>query len=113
GMVRQHAFAHATPDSTMGLGGVLSSKGKFTGLLQRVDVLGETDTPDFSLDLANRPVHLRTEFHAIVDGTTGNTLLDPVRAKIESSPVAARGGVFRATGVERRTVLLDATVTHA
>ena len=109
----QYTFAHANLDSIKGLGGFLSSKGKFTGLLQRVDVLGETDTPDFSLDLANHPVHLRTEFHAIVDGTTGNTLLDPVRAKIESSPVAARGGVFRATGVERRTVLLDATGTHA
>jgi len=48
-----------------------------------------------------------------VDGTTGNTLLDPVDAKLLNSEFVARGGVFRVPGNRYRRVLLDAVSNHA
>ena len=51
---------------------MLSSIGKYEGYLERIDVTGQTETPDFSIDLAGQKVPLSTRFHAIVDGTTGD-----------------------------------------
>lgn len=108
-----YTFTHADLSTIRGLSGILSSKGQFNGLLDRIEVQGETSTPDFSLGLSGHPVPLDTRFHAIVDGTTGNTLLDPVHAKLLNSEVVARGGVFRVPGNRYRRVLLDAVSNHA
>jgi hypothetical protein len=108
-----YTFSHADLSTIRGLSGILSSTGQFSGLLDRIDVWGETTTPDFSLGIGGNPVPLETQFHAIVDGTTGNTMLDPVHAKLLNSEFVARGGVFRVPGLRYRRVLLDATSNHA
>ena len=108
-----YTFTHADLSTIRGLSGILSSKGQFNGPLDRIDVQGETSTPDFSLGLSGHPVPLDTQFHAIVDGTTGNTMLDPVHAKLLNSEFVARGGVFRVPGDRYRRVLLDAVSNHA
>ena len=59
---------------------------------------GETDTPNFSLDTANHPMPLHTKFHAIVDGTNGDTRLDPVNATLLHSRIIARGDVASVPG---------------
>ncbi len=108
-----YTFSHADLSTIRGLSGILSSQGQFGGLLDRIDVRGETNTPDFSLGIGGNPVPLETQFHAIVDGTTGDTMLDPVHAKLLNSEFVARGGVFRVPGHRYRRVLLDATSNHA
>lgn len=108
-----YTFSHADLSTIRGLSGILSSKGHFTGLLDRIDVYGETTTPDFTLGIGGNPVPLETQFHAIVDGTTGNTMLDPVHAKLLNSEFVARGGVFRVPGHRYRRVLLNATSNNA
>ena len=108
-----YTFSHADLSTIRGLSGILSSKGQFNGLLDRIDVQGETTTPDFSLGISGHPVPLDTTFHAIVDGTTGNTMLDPVHAKLLNSEFIARGGVFRVPGQKYRRVLLDAVSDHS
>jgi hypothetical protein len=108
-----YTFSHADLSTIRGLSGILSSKGQFSGLLDRIDVRGETATPDFSLGIGGNPVPLETQFHAIVDGTTGNTMLDPVHAKLANSEFVAHGGVFRVPGQRDRRVLLEATSNHA
>jgi hypothetical protein len=112
-LVGTYTFTHADLASIRGLSGILSSKGQFTGLLDRIDVQGETTTPDFSLGISGHPVPLDTRFHAIVDGTTGSTMLDSVHAKLLDSEFVARGGVFRVPGQMYRRVLLDAVSSHA
>jgi len=64
------------------LGGMLSSAGRYAGVLDRIVVDGATDTPDFRLAISGRSVPLHTDFHAIVDGTSGDTYLQPVKARI-------------------------------
>jgi hypothetical protein len=93
-----YTFDHADLGTIHGIGGILSSTGKFGGQLNRIDVNGDTDTPDFSLDTANHPVRLKTHFHAIVDGTTGDTYLQPVAAILGSSQFTCSGSVVNVKG---------------
>jgi len=74
---------------------ILSSTGKYDGILDKIVVDGATDTPDFRLATSGRAVPLHTDFHAIVDGTSGDTYLQPVKARILNSSLVANGSVVR------------------
>ena len=105
-----YVFEKVDLGTIKGLGGSLTSTGRFTGVLQQILVSGKTDTPDFSLDTAARPLPLHTDFEACVDGTDGDTYLDAVRARLASSPIDVRGKVEGRVGVHGRAIALDATV---
>jgi len=51
--------------------------------------------PDFRLPQFGNPVALHTRFHARVDGTDGDTWLDPVEATLGGSHFTTRGKVVR------------------
>jgi hypothetical protein len=102
-----YEFTHADLASIHGIGGVLASTGRFGGTLGEIAVDGVADVPDFRLDISDHALPLHTEFHAVVDGTTGDTRLDPVRARIGRSEVTATGSVTRAVGVEGHRTDLD------
>jgi hypothetical protein len=109
-----YAFDDANLDTIKGIGGVLSSKGRFHGVLERIRVEGTTDTPDFHIDIAGQPVHLRTRFAAVVDATNGNTWLEPVEATLgDASHIVARGEVVRSEDVKGRKVALQVTIDDA
>ena len=93
-----YTFDNADLNPIKGIGGILSSVGDFTGQLDRIEVHGTTETPDFKLDTANRPVPLHTEFEAVVDGTTGDTYLHNVKARLGSSNMTASGQVVNVKG---------------
>lgn len=93
-----------------GIAGTLSANGTFSGALDRLEVDGVTDTPDFTVNVGGHPVPLRTRYHAIVDATNGNTTLDPVEATFLDTPLTARGGVYEVPGVKGRVVRLDVTI---
>ncbi|MGC2618552.1 MAG: hypothetical protein WA414_05880 [Acidobacteriaceae bacterium] len=103
-------FSHADLNPLKGIGGMLASTGSYSGQLNHIEVNGETTTPNFSLDTTNRPVPLNTKFHAIVDGTNGDTYLDPVDAYLAQTHIVARGEVVRAIGVPGHHIHLDVTV---
>lgn len=96
-----------------GIGGTLSSTGKFTGQLNRIVVDGETKTPNFEISSAQHPVPLDTQFHAIVDGTNGNTYLQPVDATLGNSHLVARGEVVRGAGGHGHEIKLKVTADKA
>jgi hypothetical protein len=108
-----YLFQNADMDVIKGLGGTLSSSGTYRGVLERIEVEGTTEMPDFSLDLAGQKVILNTRFKAIVDGTNGDTLLERVDAKLNESSIAARGAVVRAQEVKGRHVELDVSLDNA
>ena len=81
-----------------GIAGILSSVGEFTGQLNRIVVDGTTEIPDFSLDTASHAMPLHTKFHAIVDGTSGDTYLQPVDAKLGESEFSCSGAVVNVKG---------------
>jgi hypothetical protein len=93
-----YTFDHADLNTIKGIGGMLSSVGRFNGKLDRIVADGTTKTPDFSLDTANRPMPLETTFHAIIDGTSGDTYLQPVHAKLGGSEFTCAGAVINVKG---------------
>ena len=54
--------------------------------------------PAFTLDTAKHPVPLETQFHAIVDGTSGDTYLQPVQATLGESKFTCAGAVINIKG---------------
>ena len=105
-----YQFKHADLDPLPGISGTLDSAGKFEGILERIVADGETSTPDFALDVTEHPIPLTTQFHAIIDGTTGDTGLDPVHAQFLKTALVATGGVFGLPGKKGKAVLLDVVV---
>jgi hypothetical protein len=106
----EYNFAQADLGVFKGISGTLASEGKFVGVLERIDVDGRATIPDFAVTTGGHPVKLETTFHATVDGTNGNTWLDPVHATFGKTTVQAKGGVFETQGARGRTVSLDVTM---
>jgi len=90
-----YRFDHADLSGFKGIAGTLNSTGHYQGTLRSIVVVGVTDTPDFQLTKFGTPMPLRTSFHATVDGTDGDTWLDPVDATLGQSHFTVRGQVVR------------------
>jgi AsmA-like C-terminal region len=94
-----YEFTHADLSSIHGIGGILSSAGRFNGTLGEISVEGSAEVPAFRLDISDHALPLRTEFLAVVDGTNGDTRLDKVWARVGRSELTASGAVTRGAGV--------------
>jgi hypothetical protein len=103
-------FDNADLSVFKGISGVLSARGSYQGTLNRIVVDGETDTPDFMVNLSGHAVPLHTTYRAIVNATNGNTTLDPVSATVLETPIVAKGGVYEVEGVHGRVVKLDVSI---
>ena len=108
-----YLFQNADMNVIKGLDGTLSSSGTYRGVLERIEVEGTTEMPDFSLDLAGQKVALNTRFKALVDGTNGDTILERVDAQLNESAIAAKGSVVRAQDVKGRHIDLDVRLDNA
>jgi len=104
-----YTFTDADLGTFKGIAGILASKGKYTGVLERISVKGTTDTPDFQIDTGS-PVPLKTTFDATVDGTNGDTYLNRVDATIANTPLTARGAIAGVEGRKGREIRLDVTI---
>jgi hypothetical protein len=94
----EYSFTHADLSTIKGIYGTLSSTGQFSGQLGNIIIDGVTHTPDFALDISNHPLPLETQFHAVVDGTTGDTALNPVNAHLLHTNFSCTGLVARVPG---------------
>jgi uncharacterized protein involved in outer membrane biogenesis len=102
-----YVFEKANLDTINGLAGILSSKGTFGGPLNRIEVQGTTETPDFRIDVGGAAVPLTTRFTALVDGSDGDTYLKRVEGKILNSELTASGAVIGFEGVPGRQVEIE------
>lgn len=92
-----------------GIGGTLSSTGKFKGVLEHIEVEGSTDAPGFRVKRSDHALHLKTQFHAMVNGMDGDVALQSVQAQFEQTSVMSQGEVANKAGSEGKTVSLGAT----
>ncbi|HYT73943.1 MAG TPA: hypothetical protein VEL79_04265 [Vicinamibacterales bacterium] len=106
----RYSFGAVDLATITGVGGTLTSLGDFTGQLSEIDVRGTTSTPDFRLDIGGEPVLLNTRFHAVVDGTNGNTYLRRVDATLADTPITVQGAIVSEPDVTGRTLQIDATI---
>jgi hypothetical protein len=108
-----YKFTNADLGPFPGIAGILSSTGKYGGRLNEIQVEGETDTPDFSLDKVGSPVPLRTKYSATVDGTDGDTYLHPVNATLLHSVIVANGSVVNSKEKHGHYIRLDVVSQNA
>ena len=92
------------------IAGILRSTGDFEGTLDYFNVKGQASVPDFHLRRSGNRVPLETQFEVIVDGTNGNTVLNPVVAKLGNTHLKTSGGVIKNEGEIRRTINLDVSM---
>jgi hypothetical protein len=90
-----YTFNHADLSVFKGIAGILNSTGHYEGTLRDLTVDGQTDTPDFQISRFGHTMPLHTTFHARVDGTNGDTWLDPVDATLQTSHFTAKGQIVR------------------
>jgi hypothetical protein len=107
-----YAFDNADLGPFPGIAGILSSTGEYAGELDRLQVSGKTDTPDFSLDNVGKPISLHTDYSATVDGTNGDTQLHPVHSVLGNSEIVASGSVISVPRQGHR-ITLDVTTPKA
>ncbi|MGA9306842.1 MAG: AsmA-like C-terminal region-containing protein [Candidatus Sulfotelmatobacter sp.] len=108
-----YSFTNADLSTIKGIGGMLSSTGQYSGTLGNIAVHGKTDTPDFRVASSGHAVPLHTEFHAIVDGTSGDTYLQPVNATFLHTSFTANGSVVRVSTPKGHDIELDVVLDHA
>jgi hypothetical protein len=109
-LAASYRFENADLGVFDGITGILNSSGAFKGVLERIEVDGTTSMPAFALADVGNGMPLETQFHSIVDGTNGNTLLQPVEATLGATKIHAAGGVVEREGEDGRTVELDVVI---
>jgi uncharacterized protein involved in outer membrane biogenesis len=110
----KYNFENADFSTIKGISGTLNSSGAFKGPLNYLSVQGQTDTPNFALNIAGHPESLHTDYDAIVDGTNGNVILNTVLAKLRNSTLHVKGEVVdMKPGVRGRTIRLNVVSNDA
>jgi hypothetical protein len=108
-----YTFDNADLGIFAAIAGTLSSKGTFDGSLDSVNVRGTASVPNFELKMAGNPLPLSTSFEALVDGTNGNTVLQPVRATLGHSRFTTTGAVIKHEEYSQRSINLKVDMPHA
>ena len=93
-----------------GITGTLSSKGGFSGALDRVAVKGTAEVPDFHVTRSTHTLHISTDFEAVVNGTDGDTVLESVKSSLLRSMVLSSGSVAGKEGQKGKMAELDMSV---
>ena len=102
-----YTFEHADLGIFNGIAGMLASTGKFEGTLDDINVKGEASVPDFRLKTAGNPLPLKTQFEVRVDGTNGNTILQPVHATLGSTRFTTTGAIIKHDNDPKRSINLQ------
>ena len=105
-----YTFTDADLGTINGIGGKLNSTGAFKGHLAAIEVEGQADVPDFSLDLGGKPAPLLSTFTVVVDGTDGAVELKRVEAKLASTQMFVTGVIANLPGPGRRDVQLSVRI---
>jgi hypothetical protein len=105
-----YTYEHANLAAFQGISGTLSSQGKFSGTIGRIDTSGEIDVPDFRVSGSSHTVHFDSDFQAVVDGTNGDTFLTKVDAHFQRTTVTTKGSVAGHAGQHGKTVRLEMAV---
>ena len=105
-------FEHADLSGFSGIGGTLASTGKFNGVLEHIEIEGSTDTPDFKVTRSDHAVHLKTQFHGVVNGLEGDVSLSSVQAQFERTSLVSQLEVAKEAapeGAGGKTISLGTT----
>jgi hypothetical protein len=103
----EYVFQHADLGVFHGISGLLSSAGKFAGMVNRIEVEGTTDVPQFAVTRSSHEAPLRTQFHAVVNAENGDTFLQRVTANFRRTTVWSEGSVAGKADQPGKTASLE------
>ena len=106
-----YTYEHVRLGIFEGIAGTLSSRGKFSGTLGHIDAEGTVDIPDFKV-VGGHACHMVSDFHAVVDGTNGDTYLSRVESRFGKTTVISQGDVKGYPGQHGKTVVLTMTTSQ-
>jgi hypothetical protein len=107
-----YTFDNADLGTIKGIAGILNATGKFFGPLNYITTDGVANVPDFRLSTSGHPISLHTQYHAIVDGTNGDTYLQPVNGQFLHTSLTASGKIVNVTGIGK-DISLDIVMNKA
>ena len=107
-----YTYQHAKLGVFDGIAGTLSSQGKFSGTVGHIDAEGDIDVPDFKVSGSAHEVHLASNFHAVIDGTNGDTYLSRVESHFGRTTVISQGDVKGHPGQHGKTAMLNMSVSQ-
>jgi hypothetical protein len=90
--------------------GMAHARGKFSGLLSRMETQGSVDVSGFRVDGSNHTVPLATTFQATVNGTNGDVFLNPAVARFGRTRLEVRGWIAAHSGEKGKTASFDVSV---
>lgn len=93
-----------------GIGGILSSNGKFNGTLESIAVEGSSATPDFAVRRSTHQVDLRTDFKIEVDPSNGDVTLRHTSAHLRQTTVVSHGSIATHPSEDGKRAALDLAV---
>jgi|KBSSwiStaDraftv2_1062776.scaffolds.fasta_scaffold100924_2 hypothetical protein len=105
-----YTFDHADLSVFPGIAGTLSSKDDFQGVLQHIETHGSVDVPDFEIDRSSHPVPLHSTFHAVVNGTNGDVILEKVTSTLVHTAITTKGRITGTPNGHGKTTSLDFSV---
>jgi hypothetical protein len=108
----EYRFEKADLGVFAGIAGTLNSTGRFEGRLSALTVRGQATVPNFRLRISGNPVPLNARFTALVDGTNGNTTLQPVAATLGSSSFTTSGAIVKHEAEQHRTISLNVSMPN-
>jgi hypothetical protein len=98
----------------LGVFGSISGKGRargqFSGPLSRIETHGRIDVAGFHMDGSDHAVQLAVTYEAVVNGTTGDVLLQPASARFRQTQVDVRGWISGHQNGEGKTASFDLAV---
>jgi AsmA-like C-terminal region len=87
--------------------GDLSAEGSFNGRLAAAQITGNAKVLNFGVTSSRHSMDLSVAYHAMVDGTRGNVLIDTAKAHLLGTTLIARGNI---SGQEGKTAAVDLAV---
>jgi hypothetical protein len=97
-------FRHADLTAYKVIAGSLSADGRFQGTVGHSEVFGQAEIPNFEITRSRHSLGLRAEYHAIVNGTTGDVVVQSAQAQFLGTTLLAHGTIG---GQKGKTVSLD------
>lgn len=105
-----YVYQHVNLGVFEGIAGTLFSRGQFSGPLGHIEAEGDVDVPDFEVSRSGHPVHLASKFHALIDGTNGDTNLTHVESHFRKTTVVTQGDITGHPGGHGKTARLTFNV---
>ena len=95
------------------VGGIVTSKGSFDGILQHIAVAGTAETSNFTVSTSGHRVPITSQFHALVNGLNGDVDLESARVHYGQTTITGSGSVAEQEGVKGKVATFQLSSNKA